>query len=43
MLAGGMTVAQILADYDELEADDIAAALSYAARAVSHPVLVAAE
>lgn len=43
MLAGGMSAAQILADYDELESDDIAAALSYAARAVSHPVLVAAE
>jgi uncharacterized protein (DUF433 family) len=43
MLAGGMTSAQILADYEELEADDIAAALTYAAKAVSHPVLVAAE
>jgi uncharacterized protein (DUF433 family) len=43
MLAGGMTSAQILADYEELEADDIAAALAYAAKAVSHPVLVAAE
>jgi uncharacterized protein (DUF433 family) len=28
MLAGGMTSAQILADYEELEADDIAAALA---------------
>ncbi|GIK48410.1 MAG: hypothetical protein BroJett013_11070 [Alphaproteobacteria bacterium] len=43
MLAGGMTQEQILADYDELEADDIAAALAYAAKAVSHPVLTAAE
>jgi len=43
MLSGGMTNAQILADYDELEPDDIAAALAYAAQAVSHPVLAAAE
>lgn len=43
MLSGGMTAEQILADYDELEADDIAAALAYAAQAVSHPVLAAAE
>jgi uncharacterized protein (DUF433 family) len=41
MLSGGMTQAEILADYDELEADDIAAALAYAAKAVSHPVLAA--
>jgi Protein of unknown function (DUF433) len=31
-LAGGMTVADILADYPDLEADDIHAALAYAAR-----------
>lgn len=43
MLSGGMSQAQILADYDELEAEDIAAALAYASKAVSHPVLVAAE
>ncbi|MBL8549703.1 MAG: DUF433 domain-containing protein [Hyphomonadaceae bacterium] len=43
MLAGGMSPAQILADYDELEQDDIAAALAYGAKAVSHPVLAAAE
>lgn len=41
MLAGGMSQEEILADYDELETDDIAAALAYAARAVSHPVLAA--
>lgn len=29
MLSGGMTREQILADFDELEADDIAAALVY--------------
>jgi uncharacterized protein (DUF433 family) len=31
-LAGGMTVADILADYPDLEADDIYAALDHAAR-----------
>ena len=31
-LASGMTVAEILADYPDLEADDIYAALAYAAR-----------
>jgi uncharacterized protein (DUF433 family) len=43
MLAGGMTHAQILADYPYLEADDITAALAYAAREISHPVVTAAE
>lgn len=38
MLSGGMTQDEILADYDEIEGADIAAASSYAARAVSHPV-----
>jgi uncharacterized protein (DUF433 family) len=32
LLAGGMTVEQILADYPDLERDDILAALTYAAR-----------
>ncbi len=31
-LAGGMTVAEIRSDYPDLEADDIYAALAYAAR-----------
>lgn len=31
-LAGGMTVADVLVDYPHLEADDIYAALAYAAR-----------
>ena len=31
-LAGGMTVADVLVDYPDLEADDIYAALAYAAR-----------
>lgn len=32
LLAGGMTIEQILADYQDLEREDILAALSYAAR-----------
>ena len=35
-LAGGMTVADILADYPDLEADDIYAALAYAAASLSN-------
>lgn len=31
-LAGGMTIAEILDDYPDLESDDIYAALAYAAR-----------
>jgi uncharacterized protein (DUF433 family) len=33
-LAGGMTIEQILADYEDLEREDILAVLSYAARLV---------
>jgi uncharacterized protein (DUF433 family) len=43
MLAGGMSREQILADYPYLEADDINAALTYAAREIGHPVVPAAE
>lgn len=43
MLAGGMSHEQILADFPYLEADDISAALAYAAREISHPVVTAAE
>ena len=32
MLSSGMTHAQILADYEDLEADDLRAVLAYAAR-----------
>ena len=32
MLAAGMTIEQILGDYEDLEREDILAALSYAAR-----------
>ena len=41
-LASGMTEAQILSDYEELEGDDIRAALSYAARQLDHSVAAAA-
>jgi uncharacterized protein (DUF433 family) len=43
MLAGGMSQAQILADYSYLEVEDISAALAYAAREISHPFVTAAE
>ncbi len=42
MLAGGATAAEILADFPDLEAEDIQACLAYAARYLDHPVLVAA-
>ncbi|WP_298742845.1 DUF433 domain-containing protein [uncultured Brevundimonas sp.] len=35
-LAGGMSEADILADYDELEPDDIKASLAYAAHELDH-------
>lgn len=43
MLASGMTHAEILADYPYLEADDITAALTYAALEFGHPVTSAAD
>jgi len=41
MLAGGMTEAEILEDFDLLEPEDIRAALDYAAQQADHPVLKA--
>ena len=41
MLAAGGTVAEILADHPDLEAQDISAALSYAAEQIDHPVIMA--
>jgi len=32
LLSGGMTTAEVLADYDDLEAEDIQAVLAFAAR-----------
>jgi uncharacterized protein (DUF433 family) len=42
MLAGGATSEEILADYPDLEAEDIRACLAYASRYLDHSVLVAA-
>ncbi len=43
MLAGGATTAEILADFPDLEADDIRASLAYAAAQIDHPIIVPAE
>jgi uncharacterized protein (DUF433 family) len=42
MLAGGATAEEILADYPDLEVEDIRACLAYASRYLDHSVLVAA-
>ncbi len=42
MLAAGVSQAEILKDYDFLEAADLKACLEYAAEEVEHPVLIAA-
>lgn len=42
MLADGATQEEILGDYPDLEAEDIRAAIAYAARYLDHSVLVAA-
>ena len=42
MLAGGATAEEILADYPDLEAEDIRACLAYASRYLDHSVLEAA-
>lgn len=41
LYAAGLTGDQILAEMPDLEADDLRAALIYAARKLDHPVLVA--
>ena len=41
LLAAGLNVDQILEQLPDLEMEDIKAALSYAARHMDHPVLVA--
>jgi len=40
MLAAGATEEQILADYPDLEQDDIRGCLEYAARYFDHPVVI---
>ncbi|MBD2550823.1 DUF433 domain-containing protein [Microcystis elabens FACHB-917] len=41
LYAAGLSSEQILAELPDLEAEDLPAALTYAAREVDHPVLVA--
>jgi len=41
LVAAGVPEKEILADYPDLEADDIKASLEYAAAQLDHPVLVA--
>lgn len=43
MLAAGSGKDEILADFPDLEPDDIRACLAYAASLAGHPVVVAAE
>ena len=43
MLAAGLTTDQVLEELPYLEADDVRAALAYAARRLDHPVVDAAE
>ncbi len=42
MLADGASQEEILADFPDLEADDVRASIAYAARYLDHPILVAA-
>jgi uncharacterized protein (DUF433 family) len=41
MLGGGMSEAEILADFPKLEVEDIRAALHFAAQGIDHPILKA--
>lgn len=43
LLANGVSVEELLADYPYLEAEDVPAALNYAALLASRPVVLAAE
>jgi uncharacterized protein (DUF433 family) len=40
LFAAGQSSEQILADFPDLEPEDLKAALAYAARQIDHPVLV---
>ncbi len=40
LFAAGLTAEQILVEMPDLEADDLRAALVYAARKLDHPILV---
>lgn len=41
LLAAGVAIDEILADYPDLQREDISAALLYARRRLDHPVLAA--
>ena len=41
LIAAGVPESEILADYPDLEAEDIKASVEYAAAQLDHPVLVA--
>ena len=41
MLAAGASTAEILADYPDLEPEDIEASLKYASRQLDHPIVAA--
>lgn len=41
LFAAGLSAEEILAEMPDLEAEDLQAALTYAARKLNHPVLVA--
>ena len=40
LYAAGLSSEQILADYPDLEPEDLSAVLDYAAREIDHPVLI---
>ncbi len=40
LLASGMSTEEILAEHDDLEREDIVAALTYATQQLDHPILV---
>lgn len=40
LYAAGLSSEQILADFPDLEAEDLRAALDYAAQEIDHPVLI---
>jgi uncharacterized protein (DUF433 family) len=42
MLAGGASESEILANFPDLESEDLRAALAYAASTLDHPVLIGA-
>jgi len=43
LLAAGVDEAEILADFPDLEPEDIRASLAYAAEETDHPVLISAD